>query len=289
MGAGRSGSTILGVTLGNCAEVFYAGELNLWLGRGCTSPLPGAERASFWARVRERVEVTPDLLDGAARSLEQSTALFCVTGRPARHRLRGSYRRVAEELYRAVARVAGATHVVDSSHFPRRARELQKLEGIDLHILFLVRDARNIVASYSGDDRVFPRFNALNTNAYLWLTYLLSLFVFLRHPSDRRMLVRYEQFISDPEGVLRDILDHVGSSAAIPDLTALDTGVAFQGNRILRSDVLALERRPVQRRRGSRITVLLDLPWRAVFASLRPAANAATGSVSELPEGRPGR
>ena len=31
MGAGRSGSTILGVSLGNCADLVYAGELDKWL------------------------------------------------------------------------------------------------------------------------------------------------------------------------------------------------------------------------------------------------------------------
>ncbi|HEX4467726.1 MAG TPA: hypothetical protein VH025_11110, partial [Solirubrobacteraceae bacterium] len=33
MGAGRSGSTILGVMLGNCEGIFYAGELDKWLPR----------------------------------------------------------------------------------------------------------------------------------------------------------------------------------------------------------------------------------------------------------------
>ena len=31
MGAGHSGSTILGVALGNCAETLYAGEVEEWL------------------------------------------------------------------------------------------------------------------------------------------------------------------------------------------------------------------------------------------------------------------
>ena len=34
IGAHRSGSTVLGVTLGNCADMFFAGELHSWLSRG---------------------------------------------------------------------------------------------------------------------------------------------------------------------------------------------------------------------------------------------------------------
>jgi hypothetical protein len=272
MGAGRSGSTILGIALGNCAEVFYAGELNLWLGKRGRSPLPGVERASFWDAVRGE---TPAEMSGRqARRLEKSATLLRFWDWPAQRRLRGAYRRIAQDLYRAIAGASGATHVVDSSHFPRRAKQLRELDGIDLYLLFLVRDPQNVVASYSNDDVVFPRFNTINTNAYLWFTYLLSLFVFLRHPRDRRLLVRYESFVSHPEGVLREILDCIDSPAAIPDLTALRTGEAFQGNRILRSDVLALKRQPDHPPRGSRVTALLQLPWTAIFTRLRPASRS---------------
>jgi hypothetical protein len=278
MGAGRSGSTILGITLGNCTNVFYAGELNLWLGRQGRSPLPGAERVRFWDAVRE--EVASDLPGRQARNLEKTASLFDVRSWPSQRRLRKRYRRVTEDLYRSIALVAGATHIVDSSHFPRRAKELQKLVGIDLYLLFLTRDPQNVVASYVGDDMVFPRFNTVNTNVYLWLTYLLSLFVFLRHPRDRRLLVSYEGFIADPEGVLRDILGCIGSNASTPDLRVLDTGVAFHGNPILRAEVVALEDRPRTRSRGSRMTAIMQSPWVALLSRLRPAAGSGSSAGS---------
>ncbi len=282
MGAGRSGSTILGITLGNCRDMFFAGELHLWLAKRGRSPLPGKERAAFWSAVRDELEVTPDLPPRDARSLEQSAAVLRLGGRRGRRRLRERYRRITEDIFRATARTAGATHVVDSSHFPRRARELQALSGIDLYLLFVVRSPQSVIASYRRDDVEFPHFNALTTNAYLWLTYLLSLSVFLRHPRERRLLVRYESFIADPEGVLQDILDCVGSAAAIPDITALSTGLAFQGNRVLYSDVVALKDRPERPPRGASMAALPSLPWTAVFARLRPAArtSAAPGAGS---------
>lgn len=273
MGAGRSGSTILGIALGNCANVFYAGELNLWLGKKGKSPLPGAERARFWDGVR--ADVGTELSGRGARSLEKSLDLLRVDSWRAQRRLRGRYRRVAGDLYRAIAGAAGATHVVDSSHFPRRAWELQRVDGIDLRLLFLIRNPRHVVASYSGDDVVFPRFNSFNTHFYLWFTYLLSLFVFLSHPRDRRLLVRYEAFVTNPDGVLQDILDCIDSPAAIPDLTALSTGMAFQGNPVLRSDVVALKSQPPKPLRGSRLTALVHLPWTAIFARLQPAARTS--------------
>ena len=84
MGAGRSGSTILGVTLGNCADVFFAGELDKWLPRGGEPKLQRrrarrvlAERAARAGRPGRRSRGQPH------RYLERSSALLRVRS-PAR-------------------------------------------------------------------------------------------------------------------------------------------------------------------------------------------------------------
>ncbi|HST33883.1 MAG TPA: sulfotransferase [Solirubrobacteraceae bacterium] len=275
MGAGHSGSTILGITLGNCENIFFAGEIARWFRWAGKPPRRGSEREQFWTAIRAEVPI--GLSGPEARSIDQSSRAFAIAGRRDRRRLAERYRAVTEALCRAIEGATGATHIVDTSHFPRRARQLQMLPGIELYLLFLVRDPRSVVASYKGDEvATWPRRVTATTNAYLWLTHLLSLAVFLRHPREKRLFVRHEDFVQDPEGVLGEILACIGSAAAIPDLTALQTGVAFQGNRLIRSDVIALHSRPAQPPRGSRVTALLQLPWRAVFAALRPAARAST-------------
>ena len=162
--------------------------------------------------------------------------------------------------------------MIDTSHYPLRARELGALRGIDLYLLFLVRDPQSVVASLNRCDVVERRFDAPTANAYLWLTYLVSLLVFLCHRRDRRLFVRHEDLLADPEAVLRRILTLVGSPAAIPDLAELQTGLAFQGNRLLRSKELALEQRAARSVRSSHLTALLQLPWTVVFSRLRAAA-----------------
>lgn len=289
MGAGRSGSTILGIALGNCADVFFAGELARWYRRAgkplTGAPDPGRER--FWQAVRGELEleidVGVDTLGPEVGVLQRSSALFQIGSWPAQRRLRGRYRRACEDLFRAIARTAGKGCIVDTSHFPRRARVLQTLGGVDLYLLFLVRDPQSIVASYRRRDVVQgPRFGVLATNAYLWLTYVLSAYVFLRHPSERRLLVRHEDFLANPEGVLREILDRIGSSAEIPDLDALQTGPAFLANRLANAEVLALESRPDTRASGSRLTALLHLPWRLAFSRLRPAVGSSAAAVGSV-------
>ncbi len=275
MGAGRSGSTVLGVALGNCDSVFFAGELDKWLARAGRPRREDPTRVRFWEAVRAEVHGADDLFGHEAqRCLERSSALFRIRDWPRRPRLRGRYRRVSQEVYEATARVAGVRRIVDTSHYPLRARELQALDDIDFYIVFLVRDPQSVVASFDRRDVDERRFGVLTTNGYLWLTYLLSLYVFLRHRRDRRLFVRYEELVANPQSVLRQLLGLVESSAAPPDLTALRTGVAFHGNRLLQSEVIALElaERPV---RPSYVTTLLQLPWAAVFSRLRPVA---TGS-----------
>jgi Sulfotransferase family len=273
MGAGRSGSTILGVTLGNCAKVFFAGELDRWLVRAGVPSGDGPERTRFWSAVREEVGDATELFGGRTTYLERSSALLDVRKWPTRRRLRRRYRLVSEQLYLALGRATGATHIVDSSHYPLRARELRALEGIDLYLLFLVRDPQSVVASLGRDDVPERTFGVLTANAYLWLTYLLSVFVFMRHPRNRRLFIRHEDFIADPEGVLGQILHGCDSRAPAPDLAALRTGVPFHGNRLVRSEVVALNRHAGVQRRASRVTAVLQLPWVAVFSRLRPAAS----------------
>lgn len=280
MGAGRSGSTILGVTLGNCEDVFYAGELDKWLLRGGEPKLEGHGRAQFWTSVRERVADPESLFGGQAhRYLERSSALFRIGGRSVRRRIREPYRRAMGELYAAIATTAGASHVVDSSHYPLRARELQSVGDIDLYILLLVRDPQEVIASFARSDVLEPRFNAATTRAYLLLTYLLSAWVFLRHPPERRIVLSHESFLEDPEGVLRSLLDHLGSSAPIPDLESLSTGIPLQGNRLIREDVVSLKRRGAPAAKPRSRKALLDLPATVLLARLRPRAEPPSNGL----------
>jgi sulfotransferase family protein len=289
MGSGHSGSTILGVTLGNCAGIFLAGELENFLVRSGLPVLGGLERTRFWASVRKLVPDADELYGGEAlRLLERSFAPFRVRERREKRRLRPRYRRVAGELFAAIASVAGVTHIVDTSHFPLRARELQRIEDIDLYLIFLVRDPKPVVDSINRminrHDTVRRALMIAKANADLWLTHALSLFVFLHQPPERRIFVHYEDFVAAPESVLRQILDHSDSTAAIPDLDSLETGLPIHGNRLLSSEVVALKREPHPRApTPTSISGLLQLPWTRILSRLQPVARASAPTPTAEP------
>jgi Sulfotransferase family len=277
MGQGKSGSTILGVALGNCDGVFFAGELASWLMTSGRPLLGGTERARFWRDVADDVPIPPELHGPSAfHHLERGNSALRLEQRSAAARIRELYRPLTGALYRSVASRAGATHIIDTSHLPLRARELQGLGDIDLHLLFLVRDAESIVASHTrhvkSREVAERRLRFLVINLHLWVTYLLSVIVFLRQPRDRRLLVRHEDFVADPAAVMREILDFAGSTAAIPDLANLSTGLPFQGNALLRQEKVALKPNPAPPHQQSRLIRLLQRPWVLVFSRLEPTA-----------------
>ncbi len=287
MGAGRSGSTILGVMLGNCAGVCFAGELDKWIARGGQPKLTDAARVEFWRNVGALVADPETVRKGKPhRNLERSSALLRPGRIRARRRLRAPYRRVTGELYEAVAATAGTGCIVDTSHYPLRARELQSLTNVDLYLLLLVRDPRDVVASFAKDDVAERRFNPFTTRAYLLLTYLLSGWVFLKHPRERRAVLFYEDLLEDPHGVLGDLLARVGSSAELPDLSSLSTGLPLHGNRLIDAPTVALARERVSAGAGpfaGRVFARLLL---TALARLRPrvsARSAGEGSGPRVP------
>jgi hypothetical protein len=278
MGAGRSGSTTLGIVLGNCAGVFYAGELDNWLPRSGVPQLEDEERLRFWSGVRRQLgdEAAARALFGneAQHAIERSASLFRPRHWPARLRLRGPYRAVAGDLYRALVRVSGAGCIADTSHYPLRARELQRVEGIDLYLLFLSRDPQGVVSSFNRRDIAEYDKSTIHTNVYLWLTQVLSALVFLRQPRDRRLFVRYEDLVDEPARVLGRILAMAGlPEGPLPDFAALDVGVPLQGNRVSRSRTMSLRPRADLVGGGSLLTRVLQWPLLRLLALLRPSTD----------------
>jgi hypothetical protein len=279
LGAHRSGSTVLGVTLGNCEGVFFAGELHSWLTRKGVPSFGGEPGAQLWRAIAEEVPGKEELFGHETELvLDRSSAIFRWREWSRRGKLRGPYLRIYEALYGAIARQTGSRAIIDTSHYPLRAIELQTLEGIELYLLFLVRDPQGVVDSFDSRNSDSPSKSALRTNLQLWVTHLLCVRAFLRHPRERRIFVRHEQFLADPEGVVGRLMGWTGLDVPVPDMDALRTGSPLQGNRFLkRGDVIALRRTPspVQR---SLLTKAMQLPIKAILALMRPKVVTSHGT-----------
>jgi hypothetical protein len=118
------------------------------------------------------------------------------------------------------------------------------------------------------------RFNPLTTRLYLLATYLLAGWVFLRHPRERRMLLFYEDLLADPAGVIEDVLERIGSSAAPPDFSRLSTGIPLHGNRLIDEPSVSLQPPGPRCGDGPFRQRLFALVLRAALGRLHPRISA---------------
>jgi Sulfotransferase family len=181
LGAGRSGSTILDIVVGNHPDLQSTGELaNLvrtgWVGGDtlggierrrlripiCTCgkrlDIPEiedpAEACPFWSSVRRewvrRVGPRDDIESYPA--LQDEFEKFTRWPRLLRERLRPSprfqsYARLTRAFFESIRAVSGKPVIVDSTKAPSRAFALSMVPGIDLRVAHLVRDARGVMSS----------------------------------------------------------------------------------------------------------------------------------------------
>jgi hypothetical protein len=107
------------------------------------------------------------------------------------------------EVYRAVRDQAAASVVVDSSKLPTYGLLLDDCLDVNLRVVHLVRDPRATAYSWSrskelpdfGDDRLMQRLPVWKA-AVLWLLWNATVDAVWRR---RALLVRYEDFVADPQ------------------------------------------------------------------------------------------
>lgn len=245
-GYSRSGSTLLLRLLGEYTGIVAVGELHdLWERSYIQNQLCGCGRGfrecPFWMDVTAHAfGCPPDEVPAGElndmRSRVQGHVKIPALWRPEfqsasyKARLR-TYGSVLRRFYEAVREVSGSEIIIDSSKVPQYALVLAEADGLELHMIHLVRDSRATAFSWQRR-RVRPEITSARTymdvhsvvrSAVEWnvFNYLLS---------TRRMsyasytLVRYEDLIANPGnelerimGALRDAGVQPRTRYAIPD------------------------------------------------------------------------
>ena len=231
MGWTRSGSTILDNLLGEIDGFFSSGELHYIWERGLLEKRLCAcgteiERCEVWGAVLKEA-FGDNLPDPAAVARWQCDAvrvrhtwkLLRQARVPSGWRPLDSYAPVATGLYKAIGRVTGARVVVDSSKRPSDAALLQLLPDIDPYYLHLVRDPRGVAYSWKRRRREYdrgdrpaemPRHGSVYST-FGWSEVNIAAEAVRRRVDPRRsMLVRYEDFITNPRRTLLDVARLVG-------------------------------------------------------------------------------
>ncbi len=278
LGPGRSGSTVLGIALGNIKSVFFAGELGSWTQFRGTPLVGSSERFGYWKRIRDRITDSSEYFEYEFhRLLDHHSALL----RPWRffnRSLLTNYARQNTDLFRAIRAESGSKFIVDSSHYPLRLLQLRRIEDIDVRTIYLVRDPRAIIHSLGKPVQRRVPMNYLVANIYCNVVLLLSTVAYLRCPRRKRIRVRFEEFIDNPRETMERLVAFLGIDETVVSLDCLRmdclrTGNIFHSNRVGEQDSIAIRLpEPDDGLRGVWyfITTILQLPFMLLHGYLRP-------------------
>jgi Sulfotransferase family len=236
-GAPRSGSTILGMILGQLDGCCDVGELwALWRPAfkngdlcGCGEPVDECE---FWSIVIQKA-LGPDFAESGPRlgRLHRRTMGTLRAPLVWAH-LRGwrkraaydEYARALADHYRAIAAASGARVVVDSSKMAGDALVATMIPGVRVSVVHIVRDPRGVAWSWKKQrQQPGPRGRDLDRHGVIaaatrWLIYNAFAQLLLAPRLGKQFrTVRYEDLLTDPAGITADLSSWIGNDpGAIP-------------------------------------------------------------------------
>jgi hypothetical protein len=236
MGMTRSGSTLLDNVLGEIDGFFSTGELRLLWKRGLLENRQcgcGARvtECDVWSSVLKHAygEQWRDLIDAGEvvrwqrKTLRIHRTWGLLRGGPTRGgRHLHDYASLIPALYRSIAGVTGARVIVDSSKRPSDAALLLLRPELDVYIVHLVRDPRAVAFSWRrlkvqpdvGGPDTLARNGPLHSTLRWLHRNLVAHAVRWRVGRRRSLLLRYEDFVTDPKGALEGIVALVGEDAS---------------------------------------------------------------------------
>jgi len=246
MGAGRSGTTILGIILGDNAGIAHVGEINKFLTFSGKSP--GRDEKSkvcmFFSDVYEEIldEGCDIDFDYKKEEFHLHLLRFVMCKKKNKCAIKYLYKQkiVFDKLYEKL----GASVIVDSSKYSVRAFRLMNISSYDVKLIYLKRSYLGVVKSFQKKKIEQPRKGYLSASIYYLIVNFLAYIVFCLYDKKNRLFVRYEDILTDPEGVLIKIkdgfdVDISNSLEKIREKIPLRTGYIFDGNRVrLQDDIM---------------------------------------------------
>lgn len=274
-GAGRSGSTVLALLLGELPGFLPVGGVNNVWERGLQENyLCGCGNhfrdCPFWEAVGREAFGGWDAVDVkhivklkfAVTRYRHSPWHLAPRLRPAFHQRLLEYSDYLARIYGAVKRVSGCKIVVDNSHDVMPALLLPRMSNVRGHVLHLVRDSRGV--AFSVSKRVL-RSEATSTPTYMarynpfqasgeWVLANLPYHA-VRASFLPRLRVHYESLVTSPATEIMRIAKFLGSELSPGDVSQLDgDSVAIVDNHMISGNPHRLGRKFIE--------IRLDDEWR---------------------------
>lgn len=213
MGAGRSGTTAIATFLGGHPKIQPLGEMHQFydhlrdgLSCSCGKKL---ESCSFWSKILK--DLPADIVEHPASIQKLSDKLEYHSSIPKHicRRIKKSdletYNFYQEKLFQAISRQSNAPYFLDSAKYIGRNLSLRKSNRINLKTIFIVRDVRGVINSFSKN--VQSSRTPLSTIFYYYMVNITAMIVTLFSPKGTVLKLKYEDFMHQPESCLNRIGD----------------------------------------------------------------------------------
>lgn len=242
MGAGRSGSTALAIFLGAASKIRTLGEMHQFFEHlqeskpcSCGAALPDC---SYWGPIVLNI---PDTLL-RNRELRQRTERIEGHTRILLHLIRGlkffsrdQYFTTQRQIFNAISKQTEEHVLVDSAKYIGRALTLRQLDGIDFKVVYLVRDPRGVVYSFSKSEQTGRGF--ISSILYYVSVNFTAEIVRSTALKGKVIKVRYEDIISNPHDVFKRLETFTGVqfasvAQAITENDSFRVGHIIGGNRL---------------------------------------------------------
>ena len=229
-GAGRSGSTLLDKILGQEENIVSVGELDhVWdagfkqnLLCSCYTPF---KRCRFWNDVFDEAfggmhnvnaDEIMELKESVDRAIFAPFIAIQWLRTPRYSRDLNVYVDILSKLYKAVHKISNNRIILDSSKSPSYLHALRLATNTELNLIHLVRDSRavayswrrkKLIAQSQEKEEYMPTQNIAKSSIQWSVRNILA--YSLKSFSHSYQLVRYEDFVKEPQSVLTNIMTNL--------------------------------------------------------------------------------
>ena len=245
IGAGRSGTTLLDIIIGNNENISSCGEINRYPRRKGFPPKceKGTQKYIFWEKIRQDLALPLDNYP----YIEQLTSQFeyhsgfvkNLLGLTSKRDI-NEYQSFQSRLFDSLLKYSSNNikTIVDSSKYPGRALMLSKVLSYEIAYIYIKRDPVSVVRSFSKKDIEQPSKSWLMANCYYFIVNLLCRVVLFKLRRDHKVVeITYESMVNEPKQMLRKLESHLNIDLSsilykIDKNIPLSVGELFDGNRI---------------------------------------------------------
>ena len=249
IGAGRSGTTLLDIMLGNMNDAVSLGEINRFYKRHGVPPKreETSKAYKFWDKFRKLLN-TKDYTK--SYNYAQNNEYHSSFIKAIRRKNSTDYIKDLRQQYDVLREITNEKVLVESSKYPSRALNLSSYLNdnfFEIKYIYLKKDPIKVVKSFQKKNVEQPSKGYFMANIYYLLVNILCQLtvVILKKRHHKVAVVKYEDLVEKPQSVVKYLGKTINEDCAallskLSQNKELNTGLLFDGNRIRLKETLTL-------------------------------------------------